>query len=156
LFVIAGGAVRCLCAITQGKMWSPFTVYCDWNHLPRSQTNISRKLKIWHIHTYLRIWLIHWCGCGCRWFGCGWARIYENQNKHFFFLSNFNIFSFPWLKKKLKVRANSGEHARDIVRDLKSQTLDNMLIQANIRSTCTHTQTIFLYKIYIQHTYIHA
>jgi hypothetical protein len=33
-----------------------------------------------------------------------------------------------------QVRANSGEHAREIVRELKSQALDNMMLQANIRS----------------------
>ena len=32
-----------------------------------------------------------------------------------------------------QVRANSGEHAREIVRELKSQALDNMMLQANIR-----------------------
>jgi hypothetical protein len=32
-----------------------------------------------------------------------------------------------------QVRATSGEHAREIVRELKSQALDNMMLQANIR-----------------------
>jgi hypothetical protein len=32
-----------------------------------------------------------------------------------------------------QVRANSGEHAREIVKELKSQALDNMMLQANIR-----------------------